>query len=71
VTWWLSMQFTGETLWMWRPQESPEHFERAPRKGSGRGVAYQPLSSYDGSFVREGSITDVTNTNYQCITRLL
>src|SRR5690606_883257 len=30
---------TGETLWMWRPNEG-ERFERAPRKISGRGVAY-------------------------------
>src|SRR5690606_13616501 len=30
---------TGETLWMWRPDEG-ERFERAPRKMSGRGVAY-------------------------------
>ncbi|HEX6994603.1 MAG TPA: pyrroloquinoline quinone-dependent dehydrogenase [Gammaproteobacteria bacterium] len=30
---------TGETLWMWRPDEG-ERFERAPRKLSGRGVAY-------------------------------
>jgi len=31
---------TGETLWVWRPQESQERFDQAPRKGSGRGVAY-------------------------------
>jgi len=31
---------TGETLWIWRPQESQERFDQAPRKGSGRGVAY-------------------------------
>ncbi len=30
---------TGETLWMWRPNEG-ERFDRAPRKMSGRGVAY-------------------------------
>ena len=30
---------TGETLWMWRPNEG-ERFDRAPRKLSGRGVAY-------------------------------
>ncbi|MCW8194416.1 PQQ-binding-like beta-propeller repeat protein [Proteobacteria bacterium 005FR1] len=30
---------TGQLLWMWRPQEG-ERFEKAPRKGSGRGVAY-------------------------------
>ncbi|MDP1930807.1 MAG: PQQ-binding-like beta-propeller repeat protein [Gammaproteobacteria bacterium] len=30
---------SGEVLWMWRPQEG-ERFERAPRKGAGRGVAY-------------------------------
>jgi len=31
---------TGETLWIWRPRESQERFDQAPRKGSGRGVAY-------------------------------
>jgi len=31
---------TGETLWMWRAAEDPARFENAPRKGSGRGVAY-------------------------------
>ncbi len=31
---------TGETLWMWRAGESLARFENAPRKGSGRGVAY-------------------------------
>ena len=30
---------TGETLWVWRPNEG-ERFESAPRKISGRGVAY-------------------------------
>ncbi|HEU4618895.1 MAG TPA: PQQ-binding-like beta-propeller repeat protein [Gammaproteobacteria bacterium] len=30
---------TGETLWVWRPNEG-ERFEQAPRKSSGRGVAY-------------------------------
>lgn len=30
---------TGQTLWFWRPDEG-ERFEQAPRKGSGRGVAY-------------------------------
>lgn len=30
---------SGETLWMWRPDEG-ERYERAPRKLSGRGVAY-------------------------------
>jgi quinoprotein glucose dehydrogenase len=30
---------TGETLWVWRPDEG-ERFENAPRKISGRGVAY-------------------------------
>src|SRR5690606_14023090 len=30
---------TGETLWMWRPNEG-ERFDRAPRKLSGRGVAH-------------------------------
>src|SRR5690606_31110188 len=31
---------TGQTLWMWRPQEDPARFASAPRKGAGRGVAY-------------------------------
>ena len=31
---------TGETLWIWRPRELQERFDQAPRKGSGRGVAY-------------------------------
>jgi len=31
---------TGETLWIWRPQEDSERFERAPRKNSGRGLSY-------------------------------
>jgi len=31
---------TGETLWMWRPQEDPARLEAAPRKGAGRGVSY-------------------------------
>jgi quinoprotein glucose dehydrogenase len=30
---------TGETLWMWRPDEG-QRFEDAPRKMSGRGVGY-------------------------------
>jgi quinoprotein glucose dehydrogenase len=30
---------TGETLWIWRPDEG-ERFDAAPRKLSGRGVAY-------------------------------
>lgn len=30
---------SGETLWVWRPNE-PERFRQAPRKMSGRGVAY-------------------------------
>jgi glucose dehydrogenase len=30
---------TGQLLWLWRPQEG-ERFDAAPRKGSGRGVAY-------------------------------
>lgn len=30
---------TGETLWLWRPDEG-ERFEQSPRKMSGRGVAY-------------------------------
>jgi quinoprotein glucose dehydrogenase len=31
---------TGETLWLWRPQEDPARLDNAPRKGAGRGVAY-------------------------------
>lgn len=31
---------TGETLWMWRAAEDKARYENAPRKGSGRGVAY-------------------------------
>jgi glucose dehydrogenase len=31
---------TGETLWMWRPEEPEARFENAPRKGAGRGVSY-------------------------------
>ena len=31
---------TGETLWLWRPQENPARFGNAPRKGAGRGIAY-------------------------------
>jgi glucose dehydrogenase len=30
---------TGQVLWLWRPQEG-ERWDKAPRKGSGRGVAY-------------------------------
>jgi quinoprotein glucose dehydrogenase len=30
---------TGETLWVWRPNE-PARYKAAPRKSSGRGVAY-------------------------------
>ncbi len=30
---------TGQILWLWRPQEG-ERYDAAPRKGSGRGVAY-------------------------------
>ncbi|MEX1197579.1 MAG: PQQ-binding-like beta-propeller repeat protein [Pseudohongiellaceae bacterium] len=31
---------TGQVLWLWRPQEPEERYDAAPRKGSGRGVAY-------------------------------
>jgi glucose dehydrogenase len=31
---------SGETLWMWRPQEDAARMENAPRKGAGRGVSY-------------------------------
>ncbi len=30
---------TGQLLWMWRPEEG-ERFDDAPRKGSGKGIAY-------------------------------
>lgn len=30
---------TGQTLWMWRPQEG-DRFDDSPRKNSGKGVAY-------------------------------
>lgn len=30
---------TGETLWLWRPDEG-ERFDHAPRRSSGRGLAY-------------------------------
>src|SRR5690606_20781999 len=30
---------TGQNLWLWRPQEG-ERFDKAPRKGSGKGLAY-------------------------------
>ena len=30
---------SGETLWVWRPNESQARFDNAPRKGSGRGVS--------------------------------
>jgi quinoprotein glucose dehydrogenase len=31
---------TGELLWVWRPNDDPQRFARAPRKTSGRGPAY-------------------------------
>lgn len=31
---------SGETIWIWRPQEPKARFDNAPRKGSGRGVSY-------------------------------
>jgi quinoprotein glucose dehydrogenase len=37
---------TGQLLWLWRAQEG-ERFDRAPRKGSGKGLAY--WSSSDGA----------------------
>lgn len=30
---------TGQLLWLWRPQEG-ERFDKAPRKGAGRGLAF-------------------------------
>ncbi len=38
---------TGQTLWLWRPDEG-ERFENAPRKSSGRGVAYWSDGEGDG-----------------------
>ena len=35
---------TGETLWIYRPNDGEERFARAPRKTSGRGVSYCVLS---------------------------
>jgi quinoprotein glucose dehydrogenase len=31
---------SGELLWVWRPNDDPTRYARAPRKTSGRGVAY-------------------------------
>jgi glucose dehydrogenase len=31
---------TGETLWLWRPPDGGERYDAAPRKTSGRGLAY-------------------------------
>ena len=31
---------TGETLWLWRPQDPEDRYEKAPRKSSGRGLGY-------------------------------
>ena len=31
---------SGELLWVWRPNDGEQRFARAPRKTSGRGVAY-------------------------------
>jgi quinoprotein glucose dehydrogenase len=31
---------SGELLWVWRPNDGAERFAKAPRKTSGRGVAY-------------------------------
>jgi quinoprotein glucose dehydrogenase len=31
---------TGETLWIWRPNDGEERFAGAPRKNSGRGLSY-------------------------------
>jgi quinoprotein glucose dehydrogenase len=44
---------SGETLWIWRPQESPVRFRNAPRKGAGRGVAWWS----DGSDKRVLTVT--------------
>ena len=50
---------TGETLWMWRPDEG-ERFEKAPRK-VGRGVAYNAPSRisairWSGTFNRSSYV---------------
>ncbi len=44
---------SGETLWMWRPQELSARFENAPRKGAGRGVSYWT----DGKVARVFTVT--------------
>jgi glucose dehydrogenase len=44
---------TGETLWLWRPQDDPARFANAPRKGAGRGVAYWS----DGKAARVFTVT--------------
>ncbi|HET8698494.1 MAG TPA: pyrroloquinoline quinone-dependent dehydrogenase [Gammaproteobacteria bacterium] len=31
---------TGETLWVWRPNDGEQRFKAAPRKTSGRGLSY-------------------------------
>ncbi|MBU2098403.1 MAG: PQQ-binding-like beta-propeller repeat protein, partial [Gammaproteobacteria bacterium] len=41
---------SGQTLWMWRPQEG-ERFEGSPRKNSGKGVAYWTDGQQDVIFV--------------------
>ncbi len=41
---------TGQTLWMWRPQEG-ERFEESPRKNSGKGVAYWTDGEQETIFV--------------------
>ena len=41
---------SGQTLWMWRPQEG-ERFEESPRKNSGKGVAYWTDGSQEVIFV--------------------
>jgi glucose dehydrogenase len=33
---------SGQTLWMWRPDEGEDRYDNAPRKGAGRGLAYWP-----------------------------
>jgi len=40
---------TGQLLWMWRPRED-ERFDAAPRKGSGKGLAYYSNGAHEVIF---------------------
>jgi quinoprotein glucose dehydrogenase len=41
---------TGQLLWMWRPEEGAR-FDAAPRKGSGKGLAYYRKDDHETIFV--------------------